>query len=65
MGFDPSYLKLNETNELDKRIEKLYRVLESCTLCPRRCEKNRLQGEKGICRAGKELMVSSYEPHFV
>jgi putative pyruvate formate lyase activating enzyme len=64
MKFKPSYLELYESGELEKRIEKLYKILESCELCPRRCEVNRLEGEKGFCKAGKELMVSSYFPHF-
>jgi|GEM_PF-6539703 len=25
---------------------------------------NRLEGQKGYCRAGKELFISSYGPHF-
>jgi putative pyruvate formate lyase activating enzyme len=42
----------------------LYRMLESCELCPRRCGANRLEGRKGYCRSGMELTVSSYGPHF-
>ncbi len=64
MGYEPYYLKLYKNSELDERIEKLYKVLENCTLCPRRCEKNRLQDEKGVCRAGKDTEISSYGPHF-
>lgn len=61
---EPSYLRLYESGELEVRIEKLYKILESCELCPRRCRVNRLKGEKGVCRSGEELMVSSYNPHF-
>jgi putative pyruvate formate lyase activating enzyme len=61
---EPSYLRLHKSGELDERIGKLYRILESCELCPRKCKANRLKGERGICRSGKELMVSSYGPHF-
>jgi len=61
--WEPSYLKLYESGELDKRIDLLYRILESCELCPRKCRANRLEGEKGVCKSGKELMVSSYGPH--
>ncbi|MCJ7632988.1 radical SAM protein, partial [Candidatus Bathyarchaeota archaeon] len=60
----PSYLRLYESGELDARIEQLYRILESCELCPRKCRANRLKGEKGVCRSGKELMVSHIGPHF-
>lgn len=62
--YQPGYLKLLATGELDKRIDTLYRILESCELCPRKCRKNRLRGEKGECTAGAELMVSSYHAHF-
>ena len=39
-------------------------MLEECTLCPRQCRVNRLAGEKGKCRVGGEVIVSSYGPHF-
>lgn len=60
----PSYIRLHDTGELDKRIDALRRVLEDCTLCPRHCRVNRLQGEKGVCRVGALPMVSSFGPHF-
>ena len=62
--WEPSYIRLYESGELDQRIEKLNQILESCELCPRRCHVNRLENEKGICRSGKELIISSYAPHF-
>lgn len=62
--FQASYLKLYESGELDDRIDKLYRVLESCELCARKCRVNRLEGHQGYCKSGKELVVSSYGPHF-
>ena len=60
----PGYLKLHQTGELDERIERLYHLLASCELCARRCRVNRLEGEKGYCRSGRELVISSYGPHF-
>jgi putative pyruvate formate lyase activating enzyme len=62
--FEPSYIKLNKSGELKERIEKLYKILESCELCPRKCKVNRMKGEKGSCRSGKELVISSHGPHF-
>jgi putative pyruvate formate lyase activating enzyme len=64
MRFKPSYLELYESGELERRVEKLYNILESCELCPRKCKVNRLEGEKGFCKAGKEPVISSYFPHF-
>jgi putative pyruvate formate lyase activating enzyme len=55
---------LYESGKLEKRIEELYKILESCEICPRKCKVNRLEGEKGFCKAGKELRVSSCFPHF-
>jgi putative pyruvate formate lyase activating enzyme len=60
----PSYLALQKSNQLDKRIEDLFQILTSCELCARKCGVNRLEGETGYCRSGKELTISSYGPHF-
>jgi putative pyruvate formate lyase activating enzyme len=62
--FQPAYLQLWESGELNKRIDRLYGILESCELCPRKCRANRLEGEEGYCHAVAELRVSSYGPHF-
>ena len=64
MSFVPSYIALYESGELKERIEKLMAILKSCTLCPRKCEVNRLEGELGVCQAGSTLMISSAFPHF-
>ncbi|MCK5010640.1 MAG: radical SAM protein, partial [Deltaproteobacteria bacterium] len=60
----PSYIKLNTTGELQKRISTLNDILKECKLCPRQCHVNRLKGELGFCRAGERLVVSSIFPHF-
>ncbi len=39
-------------------------MLEECRLCPRQCGINRLAGENGKCRIAKQVLVSSYGPHF-
>ena len=46
------------------KIKKAYRLMESCSLCPRRCGVNRLKGETGVCKAGLLPMVSSFHAHF-
>ena len=48
---------------LNQRIDEAYRILESCTLCPRDCKVNRMKGEKGACRLGRELAVSTMSIH--
>ena len=62
--YTPSYLLLYESGELVQRASKLNAMLACCELCPRRCRKNRLAGELGVCRTGRLAMVSSYGPHF-
>jgi putative pyruvate formate lyase activating enzyme len=59
----PSYLALPK-KELKRRIDKLFKILESCELCPRKCHVNRLKGQKGYCHLGYLPMVSAYHPHF-
>ena len=63
MDFRPAYLHLYEKGELKHRIAALEAMLTACTLCPRRCQINRLDGEKGYCQAGRDLSVSSVFPH--
>ena len=60
----PSYIKLFESGELDQRIDSLYRIVENCELCPRKCHINRTGGETGYCRTGAQAVVSSMHPHF-
>jgi len=55
---------LNSRAESHSRTIKLIEILESCELCPRRCRINRLRGERGYCRSGSELEISSHGPHF-
>jgi len=38
-------------------------ILSRCHLCKRRCGANRLNGELGYCRCGKEVVVSSFFEH--
>jgi putative pyruvate formate lyase activating enzyme len=60
----PSYLRLLETGELLRRVQALEAMLSSCTVCPRDCLNNRLQGEIAACYSGRLPVVSSYTPHF-
>ena len=59
----PSYLNLSE-KELEKRIDKLFKILENCEICPRKCHVNRLKGQKGYCQLGYLPQVSDFHPHF-
>jgi len=59
-----SYLALYRSGELQHRLERLEARLSACDLCPRKCGKNRLKGEKGWCRAGYFPSVASVCAHF-
>jgi putative pyruvate formate lyase activating enzyme len=64
MTYIPRYIELDEKGDLTKKIRSLNEILSECSLCPRRCGVNRIQGELGYCGAGSELTVSSVFPHF-
>ncbi len=61
--FTPAYLNMTAA-EMEKRTEKLYTIMEKCTLCPRCCRVNRMEGEEGKCGAADSLPISSAGPHF-
>src|SRR5438067_7602594 len=61
---EPSYLRLLQTGELDRRVQALEALLERCTVCPRDCLNNRLENESARCYSGRLPIVSSYTPHF-
>lgn len=62
--FEAAYLETYREGRLQEKVEKAYRLLENCTVCPRRCKVDRRKGEKGVCGAGLEPEVSSSGPHF-
>lgn len=47
----PGYLRLHESEELQRRCSALYELLSPCRLCPRRCGARRGEGETGLCSA--------------
>lgn len=49
---------------LRQRAATAQRLLQCCTLCPRRCRVNRLAGETGRCATGALARIASYGPHF-
>lgn len=62
--FEAAYLRTFREGLFPEKIEKAFKILESCTLCPRNCRVHRLKAEKGVCQAGHLPEVSSYSPHF-
>jgi len=49
--------------DLELRIKEAFKLLEECALCSRECRVDRTAGEKGYCRVGNKLSVSSCFDH--
>ena len=64
MSFVPSYIALQRSGELRRRVDALHSKLEHCTVCPHDCGNNRLKDEIARCYSGYLPIVSSYTPHF-
>src|SRR5262249_37726214 len=62
--YEPGYLRLLASGELEDRVERLYALLRACTVCPRDCGNDRLAGVLASCATGEDPIVSSYTPHF-
>ena len=62
--YEPGYVSLLKTGELEERVERLYALLSSCTVCPRDCGNDRVKNVLASCASGLHPIVSSYTPHF-
>jgi putative pyruvate formate lyase activating enzyme len=62
-GFEPAYLALFRTGELQRRAEEAIAGLSRCRVCPRHCDVDRLADETGICKVGRYAGVSSFFAH--
>lgn len=60
----PAYGKLENEGKLVERVQEAYSIFEECRLCPRQCGANRLNGERGFCRAPAKAVIYSFHPHF-
>jgi len=58
-----SYLNL-PLEELEERAHRARDLLSPCSVCPRKCGVNRVEGDLGSCRTGDMAAVSSFNPHF-
>jgi putative pyruvate formate lyase activating enzyme len=61
--FEPAYLRVAASGELERRVERAHELLRLCTACPRHCRVNRLADKFGVCKTGRCAVVSSYFPH--
>ena len=62
--FQPAYLALLESGELERRAERAFKHLENCDLCARYCHVNRRKTIRGTgCHTGERAIVHSFNPH--
>ncbi len=59
----PIYLESYNNGKLNSIIDRVFKMLESCCICPRICKVNRLNDERGFCRIGLKPKVCSFMPH--
>ena len=59
-----NYRTLFKSGELANRVKCAQQILVQCTLCPRQCKVNRLKGELGFCKGGRDLVIASSGPHY-
>ncbi|MCL2294323.1 MAG: radical SAM protein [Spirochaetes bacterium] len=62
--YNPRYLALAKSGELERREQELWKKMENCSLCPRMCGVNRMAGEMAICNSDHTLRVASWEIAF-
>ena len=62
-AFEPNYLELHRSGELKRRGKILWEMMNICDICPRECENNRLDGQKGDCGSTSKLEIASFHPH--
>ncbi|MFQ6007787.1 MAG: radical SAM protein [Candidatus Zixiibacteriota bacterium] len=53
-----------KSSRLETKIVEAFDILESCELCSRRCLVDRTAGERGDCRVGNRMSVSSWFDHY-
>ncbi len=63
-AYTPGYVSMQKSGQLKQRGEELFESMQHCLLCPRECGANRLNGERGHCKANANLEISSASPHF-
>ncbi len=62
--FEPAYVAALKNGTLQDKINRARDMMFQCSVCPRNCGVNRLEGELGYCQVGPRPVVSSANPHF-
>jgi putative pyruvate formate lyase activating enzyme len=61
--YEPEYIALYRSGELERRAKALEERLAKCDICPRECGVNRTIGKYGYCNSGLLPIVSSFCAH--
>ena len=61
-SFEPAYLRLLDSGELQSRAEIAQEHLHACDLCARYCGVDRHE-KYGACKTGEKARVASFNPH--
>lgn len=59
-----SYVTTLQNGLFRKKVQAASEMLRRCSVCPRSCGVNRLEGELGFCGIGKNAWVASLGAHF-
>lgn len=60
--FEPAYLALLHSGELEQRVKAAYERIHACDLCGHACRVDRYE-QLGTCNTGTRATVASYHPH--
>ncbi len=62
--FEPAYVALHRSGELERRVPAALHELEDCCVCPRNCHVNRMAGETKVCNTGRYARIATAHAHF-
>jgi putative pyruvate formate lyase activating enzyme len=62
-AYEPGYIALYRSGELERRVTRLEARLAECDICPRECGARRLEGKVGSCNSGLLPIITSYCAH--
>jgi putative pyruvate formate lyase activating enzyme len=61
--YEPEYIALYRSSELERRVAGLEARLAECDICPRECGALRTEGKVGPCNSGLLPIIASYCAH--
>ena len=61
--YEPRYLETFLSGKLQEKVDEAISSLEDCTVCPRDCHVDRLEGKTAVCHTARYARVASFGPH--